>query len=183
MLELLACGEPLPLAVLERLSDAASIEAAEGRGLAVSERVGERVQVPRGLAGMDGDALCAAATVFGDLGHVLLAAEAVSTAARAYRKDGLSGKSAIALERAAVLRGRCEGATTPLLGHGGTAVLTRREREVALLAARYSSKHVAARLGLSVATVNNNLARVYVKLGISNRSQLAALVDGNGRLE
>ncbi|WP_345581197.1 AAA family ATPase, partial [Nonomuraea rosea] len=45
LLELLACGEPLPLALLERLADAVSIEAAEARGLAVSERAGGRVQV------------------------------------------------------------------------------------------------------------------------------------------
>ncbi|MFC7589737.1 helix-turn-helix transcriptional regulator [Nonomuraea antimicrobica] len=58
-------------------------------------------------------------------------------------------------------------------------MLTRREREVAVLAARHSSKQVAERLGLTVATVNNNLARVYAKLGISRRAELAALVDGN----
>ncbi|SDK31772.1 regulatory protein, luxR family [Nonomuraea jiangxiensis] len=156
------------------------------------EELGERLGTPfvralataaRGLAGMDGDALSAAATVFTGLGHPLLAAEAATTAARAYRRSGLTGKSALAMERAAALRGHCEGATTPLLDHGGTAVLTRREREVALLAAHHSSKHIAARLGLSVATVNNNLARVYAKLGISNRGQLAALVDGDGPLE
>ncbi|GAA4928102.1 DNA-binding CsgD family transcriptional regulator [Nonomuraea thailandensis] len=50
-------------------------------------------------------------------------------------------------------------------------------REVALLAVHHSSRAIAQRLGLSVATVNNNLARVYVKLGVGNRAQLAALLD------
>ncbi|WP_433509417.1 BTAD domain-containing putative transcriptional regulator [Nonomuraea sp. CA-143628] len=45
VLELLACGEPLPLALLAQLVDPASIDEAESHGLAVSERVGNRVQV------------------------------------------------------------------------------------------------------------------------------------------
>ncbi|WP_379516714.1 LuxR C-terminal-related transcriptional regulator [Nonomuraea insulae] len=131
----------------------------------------------RGLAGLDGDALCAAATGFARLGHDLLAAEAVTAGARAYRRSGLAGKAGMAVERAAWLRDRCEGSVTPLLEQDSTAVLTRREREVAVLAARHSSKQVAERLGLTVATVNNNLARVYAKLGISSRADLSALLD------
>ncbi|MEU4232124.1 BTAD domain-containing putative transcriptional regulator [Nonomuraea sp. NPDC026600] len=45
VLELLACGEPLPLALLARLVDPASIDEAEAHGLAVSGRAGNRVQV------------------------------------------------------------------------------------------------------------------------------------------
>ncbi|MFD1536806.1 BTAD domain-containing putative transcriptional regulator [Nonomuraea guangzhouensis] len=45
VLELLACGEPLPLALLAQLVDPASIDEAEAHGLAVSGRVGNRVQV------------------------------------------------------------------------------------------------------------------------------------------
>ncbi|WP_171074262.1 LuxR C-terminal-related transcriptional regulator [Nonomuraea basaltis] len=52
---------------------------------------------------------------------------------------------------------------------------------MALLAARHSSRIVAQQLGLSVATVNNTLARVYAKLGISRRAQLAALVEATPR--
>ncbi|TMR98400.1 hypothetical protein EJK15_12620 [Nonomuraea basaltis] len=57
----------------------------------------------------------------------------------------------------------------------------RRGAGVALLAARHSSRIVAQQLGLSVATVNNTLARVYAKLGISRRAQLAALVEATPR--
>ncbi|MET7338554.1 helix-turn-helix transcriptional regulator [Nonomuraea sp. NPDC005650] len=131
-----------------------------------------------GLRHADGEALSHATDVLAHLGHHLLAAETATCAVRACRRAGLAGKAALTLERAAALRARCRGAVTPLLDHEHvSAVFTRREREVALLAVRLSSRAIAQRLGLSVATVNNNLARVYGKLGISNRSQLAALFD------
>ncbi|MFI9550095.1 BTAD domain-containing putative transcriptional regulator [Nonomuraea endophytica] len=132
----------------------------------------------RGLKQADGQALSRAADAFARLGHRLLAAETATRAVGAHRDAGLAGKAALAQERAAALRGRCPGAVTPLLGHERiAAVLTRREREVALLAVRHSSRAIAQRLGLTVATVNNNLARVYGKLGIGNRAQLADLLD------
>ncbi|WP_345572398.1 helix-turn-helix transcriptional regulator, partial [Nonomuraea rosea] len=177
----------LPAVEAQALYDVARLGAATD--LARLDELSARLGTPfcaalataaHGIAGADGDALCATATDFARLGHDLLAAEAATTAVPAYRQAGLAGRAAIAMERAAGLKAHCEGAATPLLGHECTAVLTRREREVALLAAKHTSRHVAERLGLSVATVNNNLARVYVKLGISTRAQLAVLMDGSG---
>ncbi|MFB4285602.1 BTAD domain-containing putative transcriptional regulator [Nonomuraea sp. MTCD27] len=131
-----------------------------------------------GLKHADGQALSDATDALAQLGQHLLAAETAMCAVRAYRQAGLAGKVALALERAAGLRARCPGAVTPLLQHERIAqVLTRREREVALLAVRHSSRSIAQRLGLSPTTVNNTLARVYGKLGINNRAQLAALLD------
>ena len=59
------------------------------------------------------------------------------------------------------------------------APLTRRERDIAeLAAAGESSKVIADRLYLSVRTVNNHLQNVYSKLGVSSRRQLVdALAD------
>jgi hypothetical protein len=48
---------------------------------------------------------------------------------------------------------------------------------VLLLAARHTSAEIAARLRLAVATVNNNLARAYSKLGITSRHQLRQLLN------
>jgi RNA polymerase sigma factor (sigma-70 family) len=53
-------------------------------------------------------------------------------------------------------------------------VLTPRERDVALLAARgLSNRQIAGELGLSIHTVNNHLKRIYAKLEISSRTELA----------
>ena len=52
--------------------------------------------------------------------------------------------------------------------------LTPGERRVAeLAAAGLSNKQVAARLYLSVATVEAHLSRVYAKLGVRSRAQLS----------
>jgi DNA-binding CsgD family transcriptional regulator len=56
-------------------------------------------------------------------------------------------------------------------------VLTPREREVAMLAAAgISSREIAARLDLSVRTVDNYLGRAYAKLDVASRTELAALL-------
>ncbi len=57
--------------------------------------------------------------------------------------------------------------------------LTRREREVAMLAMTgLSSRAIANRLCLSVRTVDSHLARVYSKMGITGRSDLAKALTG-----
>jgi DNA-binding CsgD family transcriptional regulator len=60
--------------------------------------------------------------------------------------------------------------------HGPDDALTAREREVAqLVADGRSNKQVAAALFLSEGTVENTLTRVYAKLGVRSRTQLAGL--------
>ncbi len=56
--------------------------------------------------------------------------------------------------------------------------LTQRERDIATLAAaRIRSKEIAARTGLSVRTVDNHLGKIFRKLGINSRDELAAALD------
>ena len=73
------------------------------------------------------------------------------------------------------LASQCKGAVFPPLGVGDP--LTRREREVAELAARGASdREIAARLSLSVRTVNAHLRSVYGKLEVDGRGALRALL-------
>ncbi|MFS8586821.1 MAG: helix-turn-helix transcriptional regulator, partial [Acidimicrobiia bacterium] len=70
-------------------------------------------------------------------------------------------------------------ALEPLLGAGEE--LTAREREVALLAARgRTSAEIAETLFLSVRTVDTHLHRIYRKLQITGRRELAAALGLEG---
>jgi DNA-binding CsgD family transcriptional regulator len=116
-----------------------------------------------------------AAATLEALGHPLLAGEAYAAVARAHRADGRRASANVYAEKAAALRDGC-GAPTP--SSGVTELLTPGEREVVLLAVGHSSAEIAARLGLSVRTVDNNLNRAYAKLGVSGRARLRALLGG-----
>jgi DNA-binding CsgD family transcriptional regulator len=135
------------------------------------------------LAVEDGAALDRVGAAFQDLGALLLAAEAKAAAARAHRATGRDASANASQERAAALAAACQDARTPGLGPAiPVSVLTTREREVAMLAAAHlSSREIATRLHLSVRTVDNHLGRVYAKLGVSNRAQLATLLEVGAR--
>ncbi|WP_286219400.1 helix-turn-helix domain-containing protein [Paraoerskovia sediminicola] len=63
-------------------------------------------------------------------------------------------------------------------GPGWWAELTEREREVTrLVAAGLSNRHVAEELFVSVRTVEVHVGRVFRKLGVRSRVELALLVD------
>ena len=136
----------------------------------------------RALAGRRPEPLAAVATELADLGAMLLAAEAEVALAERLRGAGDQRGSGSASQRSAALLARCQGARTPL-STAVTAVvpLSAREREIALLAATgLASKDIAERLFLSVRTVDNHLQRVYVKLGVGSRSELAAALRTDG---
>jgi DNA-binding CsgD family transcriptional regulator len=126
----------------------------------------------------DGAALERSATALDDLGLVLIAAEVSAEAARTHRRAGRRSRAVAAATRAMQLAAECEGATTPMLdSNDSTDALTRREREVAYLAATQEpSRAIAERLGLSPRTVDNHLARAYAKLGVASRGELATLL-------
>jgi DNA-binding CsgD family transcriptional regulator len=130
------------------------------------------------LAADDGSMLERAGAVLADRGHLLQAAELHSAAASALQRNGSLARARTAAgQAAAILTAECQGARTPLLDRNGpTAALTQREREIARLATNLSSRKIADHLGLSVHTVNNTLARAYSKLGVSNRTELIALL-------
>jgi len=76
------------------------------------------------------------------------------------------------------LRGDCGRVRSPALVGLKAPELTRRERQIALLAAQgLSSRVIAQRLALSVRTVDNHLQVAYGKLGISGRRALPRALD------
>lgn len=131
------------------------------------------------LAAHDGGGLDRATEVLSGYGFQLHAAETAAAAARAHRRDGRMSRVHRSTERAAALLAGCPGACTPLLDLDGLGtVLTPRERQIATLAADMSSREIAGRLGVSVRTIDNHLARIYQKLGITCRAELRAITGG-----
>ena len=111
-------------------------------------------------------------------GYDLLAAELYCAAGRRHRRYQRWADCDLARARAIQLSAAFPHAQTPLLQPGDLiTLLTFRERQILLLAAEHTSADIAGRLRLAVATVNNNLARAYHKLGISGRSQLRELLE------
>jgi DNA-binding CsgD family transcriptional regulator len=123
----------------------------------------------------DADRLSRVAEAFDAMGAWLAGAEAAATAAVVLRRAGDVRRAAAAELRAAELARRCNGAITPALRAIQTqAVLSSREIEVAVLAAAgLTNKDIAGRLTVSVRTAENHLQRVYEKLGVARRADLA----------
>ncbi len=134
----------------------------------------------RALARRDASALDDLAARFARLGMHPLAAESAEQAHRAWEDAGRhsAGRASRAQSRRHLAA--CPG--TPLPGWAAAedrapdpegTVLTVREREVAMLAAtRMTNREIAARLTVSVRTIENHLYRVYGKLGITSRAVL-----------
>jgi len=62
--------------------------------------------------------------------------------------------------------------------------LSTRERQiVTLITMGCSNREAAARMGLRTQTVKNHLCRIYRKLGVPNRVQLAVFAVGHGTTE
>lgn len=154
-----------------RMGDAAGVAESLSSLPQGSPLMAARLAMAHGLESRSADRLAVAADIFIEGGMPLYAAEALSAAARLAR-----GRQAAALEqRARALIAPIGSPRTPLLADALEAdALTRREREVAELAARYQSAEIAARLHLSVRTVEQHLHRAYTKLGITSRRELPA---------
>lgn len=131
------------------------------------------------LAGRDPAALARSSDAFESLGMVQYAAEAAAEAAIGYASRG-DGRSARACgQRFARLRDECEDVAFPWLAAvTAAAPLTVRERQVARLAAAGGSDaDIASQLGISLRTVQTHLTRVYDKLGVRRRGDLATHLD------
>lgn len=170
------------LALLTRLRLGATAAAGETTVRRLDELAawveGDLVQVmalhAHALADASADALDAVAERYGLLGLWLFAAETAGHASQLHARAGQPRRAAASASRAqSMLPGLDSTRPVTLQLTSTPASLTRREREVALLArSGMSSQAIATRLHLSTRTVDTHLARVYFKLGISRRSEL-----------
>jgi DNA-binding CsgD family transcriptional regulator/tetratricopeptide (TPR) repeat protein len=130
----------------------------------------------RGVATRDVELVMTASDALDRLGWVPYAADAAAHAAEIARRAGDQRAAAQLVQRTADLRARCDERmpTTTLAVDLGPVSLTRREREIGLLASQgLASREIGDRLFISTRTVDNHLGKVYDKLGVRSRSELA----------
>ncbi|MEQ1699944.1 MAG: LuxR C-terminal-related transcriptional regulator, partial [Ilumatobacteraceae bacterium] len=126
------------------------------------------------------DALGDVAERFAALGMPLFASEAAAQAADAARRSGEQRAATRWTTRATELRALCDDrvVAAPIVD-AGPVTLTRREREIGMLAAQgLASKEIGERLFISRRTAENHIAKVYDKLGVRTRIELARVLDG-----
>jgi DNA-binding CsgD family transcriptional regulator len=140
------------------------------------ELIGALAEHACALASRAAAPLEAAARRLAELGAALIAYEAATDAAEAWRTEGYRRRAATCEELARRVAAECEGAQSPAARPEGVYVsLTAREQEVAVFAANgLTSREIASKLCLSRRTVENYLQRIYDKLGVSSRQDLAA---------
>jgi DNA-binding CsgD family transcriptional regulator len=144
----------------------------------LGEAVGLHVESVVSRRGMD---LEMAASSFSHMSFSLVASELWAAASGEYQREGLQARSTKAARRAYEAAGQCEGARiTPTVSAHQVEPLSRRQHEIALLAAQGASNaEIAQELSLSVRTVESHLYAAFAKLGLTSRAELSsALASG-----
>jgi DNA-binding CsgD family transcriptional regulator len=141
-------------------------------------RVGLAAHFAGALHDGDGAELPAVSWGFEEIGDLVAAVDAAAHAAMAYRRQDLRGSALASVTRAETLGAQCGDADTPALRQAREPLpLTDREREIVMLLGEgLSNRDVAARLTLSVRTVEGHIYKAMTKTGTASREELAALI-------
>lgn len=133
-----------------------------------------------GLMNNDGVAVLSAAQDFERIGAWLSAADAAAQAAALFESEGRRRQFVEAAAMADRLAVACGGLRTPALRNAATPLpLSTREREIATLVAHgLTNRDIAERLVVSLRTVEGHLYRIFQKLNVTHRDELAALIRG-----
>lgn len=140
------------------------------------------------LLAEDGAAVDAATATFADLGCALIAAHAAAQAERLHRAAGHTAAANRSREQHRAHLDRTVGVVLPSARRSPRersprqapgSGLTKREREIAVLAAQgLSNAAIAERLVLSVRTVESHVYRACTKLGVRTRADLKDVLLG-----
>ncbi len=162
---MLAKGEAEPAATL-------ATAAAEAAAAAALRQEEQELRLLAGRSLLAGGEREEAIAVLHGVAATTAAAKAVALEEEAARELRRAGSRVSAQTRRAAAAASSDG------GGDGLAALTEREREVAeLVAVGGSNKEVAAQLFLSEKTVEHHLSRIYAKLEVRSRVELARLLD------
>ncbi|MGE2729371.1 LuxR C-terminal-related transcriptional regulator [Mycolicibacterium vaccae] len=150
----------------------------ELEALVEGPRAGLAAHFAAALQTADSDELDRLSTEFERHGDLIGAIDVVAHAATSYRRKNLRGSALRCAARAEELAARCGGAFTPAVRQAVDRLpLTDREREIAMLVSEsMSNRDIAARLTISVRTVESHVYKAMAKTGARTRAELAAMV-------
>ncbi|WP_369199124.1 LuxR C-terminal-related transcriptional regulator [Streptomyces djakartensis] len=175
-------SEALLLTELARLGNSTEVQ---GRLLEIScdfdgRLASARAQFAASLSAKDPHRLHACALELQDIGADLLAVEAAAAAAQIWHRRGETRQATSERRFAYSISTELAHLETPLL-YGlkrPPKNLSSRETEIAECAAiGLTSKEIATRLFLSTRTVENHLQRIYSKVGVTSRKELARVLS------
>jgi ATP/maltotriose-dependent transcriptional regulator MalT len=175
------CFELIILNDLLRLGESGAAARTLDVSALVEGSLGEAVRLhAQATISKRGGDLERAASSFANIGLSLIASELWGAASAAYGREGLQARSTKAAKRSHENSDLCEGAKirpAPWADH--VEPLSRRQREVALLAAQGATNvEIANALSLSVRTVESHLYAAFAKLGLTARDELSAALAG-----
>ncbi|MEE6167406.1 MULTISPECIES: LuxR C-terminal-related transcriptional regulator [unclassified Mycolicibacterium] len=129
----------------------------------------------------DADTLMAVSADIESIGDRIAAADAAAHAARMFRRQNRRGAALTAAGRASRLIAQCSARTLATTACASPLPISDREREFAVLVAQgLSNKQIAQHLMVSVRTVDGHLSRMFNKLGLTSRAELAHLITESG---
>ncbi len=140
-------------------------------------RAGLAARFAESLRKADAAGLSDVSVDFEDIGDLVTAIDCAAHASLVFRVQGLRGSALKCSTRAADLAERCGVSTPTLRAAAETLPLTNREREiVSLIAEGLSNQAIAARLTLSVRTVESHVYRAMLKTETTSREDIASLL-------
>lgn len=141
-------------------------------------RAGIAARFAEALHADDAGELGSVSKEFEVMGDLVGAVDAAAHAAIAYRRRDLRGSALGCSTRAEALAEQCGGVRTPALRQAAERLpLTDREREIVMLLGEgLSNRDIAARLIVSVRTVESHIYKAMAKTGTTSRDDLAALL-------
>lgn len=120
-----------------------------------------------------------ASTTAMDFGYELIAVELATYAQQKFQDRGKVHKSRKTANTVVAMREKMPGLVSPVFQALDQPKMTRREHQIALLVAQGETNNaIAARLNVSLRTVEGHLYRTFIKLDIQSRDQLAVLMNG-----
>ena len=140
--------------------------------------IGLQAQHATAVAAHDAGRLDELSVRFEDAGLLLSAADSAAQAAVLHDAGHRSHQAAESTSRARQLGAACGEATTPALRLAVRPLpISEREREIALLIAEgLTTREIAEKLVVSARTVEGHIYRACIKLDVSDRDELAAIV-------